>query len=138
MRAEGCREWRTALGAYALGDLAASERAGLEAHLDGCAECRAELASLESVAPLLSLADPSHSVSLSASVLQTIFDGGRLRAEVDIQRSRQRELAENYRLTVLTALKEVEDALANTGRDARQEAAQAEIIAEAERSLRLA
>lgn len=87
---------------------------------------------------LLSLADPTRSVSLSASVLQTIFDGGRLRAEVDIQRSFQRELAENYRLAVLTALKEVEDALANTGRDARQEAAQVEIIAEAERSLRLA
>ena len=43
MKAESCREWRESLGAYALGHLPAEERAGLEAHLDGCAECRAEL-----------------------------------------------------------------------------------------------
>jgi len=59
MKTEGCREWRHSLGAYALGDLPAGERAGLEAHLEGCAECRAELASLESVAQLLPLADPA-------------------------------------------------------------------------------
>ena len=38
MRTEGCREWRPALGAYALGDLPPGERAGLEAHLEGCAQ----------------------------------------------------------------------------------------------------
>lgn len=58
MKTEGCRDWRHLLGAYALGDLAAEERAGLEAHLDGCAECRAEAESLETVARLLPLADP--------------------------------------------------------------------------------
>jgi len=55
---DSCREWRQLLGAYALGDLAAEEQAGLEAHLDGCPECRAEAESLESVARLLPLADP--------------------------------------------------------------------------------
>jgi len=59
MRAEGCRDQRLLLGAYALGDLPAGERAALEAHLEGCAECRAELASLQSVAHLLPLADPA-------------------------------------------------------------------------------
>jgi hypothetical protein len=59
MKAEGCREWRHLLGAYALGDLADGERAGLEAHLDGCAECRAEAESLRTVAQLLPLADPA-------------------------------------------------------------------------------
>ncbi len=59
MKAEGCREWRALLGAYALGDLAPEERAGLEAHLDGCAECRAEAAALSDVARLLPLADPA-------------------------------------------------------------------------------
>lgn len=59
MRTEGCREWRHSLGAYALGDLSPSERAGLQAHLEGCAECRAELVPLESVARLLPLADPA-------------------------------------------------------------------------------
>lgn len=58
MRTEGCREWRLSLGAYALGDLPASERAGLEAHLEGCAECRAEAEALGAVAQLLPLADP--------------------------------------------------------------------------------
>lgn len=58
MRAEGCREWRESLGAYALGQLPGEERAGLEAHLEGCPDCQAELASLESVARLLPLADP--------------------------------------------------------------------------------
>ncbi len=58
MTAESCREWRESLGAYALGQLPADERPGLEAHLEGCADCRAELESLSSVARLLPLADP--------------------------------------------------------------------------------
>jgi hypothetical protein len=59
MKAEGCRDWRQLLGAYALGALSAEERAGLEAHLDGCPECRAEAEALGSVARLLPLADPA-------------------------------------------------------------------------------
>jgi hypothetical protein len=59
MKAEDCREWRMLLGAYALGDLVPEERAGLEAHLDGCAECRTEAEALSDVARLLRLADPA-------------------------------------------------------------------------------
>jgi hypothetical protein len=59
MKTDECREWRTSLGAYALGQLPAAERAGLEAHLEGCAECRAEAESLGGVARLLPLADPN-------------------------------------------------------------------------------
>jgi len=70
--------------------------------------------------------------------VHTVFDGGRLHAQVDSTRSRQRELLEQYRKAILTSLKEVEDALGNTARDARQEEIQARIAAEAERSLRLA
>lgn len=54
-----CREWRESLGAYALGQLDGDERAGLEAHLDGCAQCRAELALLAPVAQMLPHADPA-------------------------------------------------------------------------------
>jgi len=57
MTAERC-EWRESLGAHALGQLSDDERVALEAHLEGCAECRAELASLAGVARLLPLADP--------------------------------------------------------------------------------
>jgi hypothetical protein len=59
MKTESCREWREALGSYALGHLADEERAGLEAHLDGCPGCRAEVDSLLAVARLLPHADPA-------------------------------------------------------------------------------
>ncbi len=58
MKTESCREWREALGAHALGHLSTEKRAGLEAHLEGCMECRAEADSLALVARLLPYADP--------------------------------------------------------------------------------
>jgi anti-sigma-K factor RskA len=58
MKAESCRDWRHSLGAYALGDLAAEERAAVAAHLEGCPDCRAEAESLGAVAQLLPFADP--------------------------------------------------------------------------------
>ena len=126
-------------------DLAASESA-LAAAAANIAAARAALLPGISLsagagvgsAALLSLADTTRTLSISASLLQKIFDGGRLRAELDIQRSRQRELVETHRRAILVALKEVEDALADSARDARQEEAQREILAEAQRSLRLA
>jgi hypothetical protein len=54
-----CREWRELLGAHALGQLEADERAGLEAHLEGCLKCRAELAALDPVVRMLPHADPA-------------------------------------------------------------------------------
>jgi len=87
---------------------------------------------------LFSLAHPSSTISLSAAILQTIFDGGRLRAQVETARSRERELLETYRKTILSSLQEVELSLSNAARDARQEEAQAQILVEAERGLRLA
>jgi hypothetical protein len=58
LRPEHSREWRESLGAYALGQLAPEERARVEAHLEGCAACRSELASLRATAALLPHADP--------------------------------------------------------------------------------
>lgn len=60
MTTERCREWRESLGALALDQLPEEERAALEAHLEGCPECRAELSSLAGVARLLPMADPEH------------------------------------------------------------------------------
>jgi anti-sigma factor RsiW len=54
-----CREWRELLGAHALGHLEGDERAGLEAHLEGCLGCREELAALAPVAKMLPHADPA-------------------------------------------------------------------------------
>jgi hypothetical protein len=53
-----CREWREALGAYALGQAGEEERARIDAHLEGCPACREELASLAPVVGMLPLADP--------------------------------------------------------------------------------
>ena len=52
------REQREALGAFALDQLSGEERTGLQAHLDGCAACRAELAEIASVVPDLRSVDP--------------------------------------------------------------------------------
>ena len=81
---------------------------------------------------------PTAALALGASVLQTIFDGGRLSGQVDVAVSRERELVENYRRTVLAALADVESALAAGGRTAEQEALQVRVVEEGRISLRLA
>lgn len=52
------RGMREMMGAYLLSDLDDDERARLRAHLDGCAACRAELASLTPVVTALADVDP--------------------------------------------------------------------------------
>jgi anti-sigma factor RsiW len=71
--------WRESLGAYALGHLSDDERAGLEAHLEGCPSCRAELEQLAPLAGPLALADPARfetapvpPISLAARVAAAI------------------------------------------------------------------
>jgi anti-sigma-K factor RskA len=59
MATEACRDWRGDLAIEALGQLDGAERAALHAHIDGCADCRAVLAELSSVAGALDLADGS-------------------------------------------------------------------------------
>lgn len=93
MSAESCREWREALAAHALGQASEQERTALEAHLEGCAACRAERDSLAGVARLLPLADPAHfdtapsaPPSLADRVVATI------RAERRAQRRRRLRL----------------------------------------------
>jgi hypothetical protein len=60
MMAEGCRPWREMLGAYVLRQLPRDDRVALEAHVDGCAACDAELQELRPVAEALPAADPAH------------------------------------------------------------------------------
>lgn len=49
--------------------------------------------------------------SLAASIAATLFDGGRLVAQVDLQRANRDEALETYRQAVLVALQDVENAL---------------------------
>jgi NodT family efflux transporter outer membrane factor (OMF) lipoprotein len=87
---------------------------------------------------LLSLANPTFSLGLTGSIAQTLFDGGRLRNQVLASESQRRVLVENYRASIHSALKEVEDSLANIARNRSQEQSQLAIRDEAQRSLRLA
>jgi len=87
MRADEHRDWRLSLGAYALGDLPADERAAIAAHVEGCPECRAELRSLEGVAALLPLADPDR---IEAPTLRPPADlGARIEAVIAAEGSRE-------------------------------------------------
>ena len=88
MTADHNREWRESLGAYALGHLPDDERAGLEAHLEGCPECRSELESLESVARLLPLADPER-LGTEPSLPRGL--GDRVMASIAGERGRSRD-----------------------------------------------
>src|SRR5450759_3431705 len=81
---------------------------------------------------------PTATLAIGASLLQPIFDGGRLRAQVDVVASRERELVENYRKAVLAALSDVESALAAGGRTAEQELLQEKVVEQARLALRLA
>jgi NodT family efflux transporter outer membrane factor (OMF) lipoprotein len=81
---------------------------------------------------------PTATLVIGAALLQPIFDGGRLRAQVDVAASRERELVENYRKAVFSALADVESALAAGGRSAEQELLQQQVVAQARRALKLA
>jgi outer membrane protein, multidrug efflux system len=52
------------------------------------------------------------SLSIGSALLAPIFHGGRLRAGVRLSEARKTELVENYKTTMLGALRDVEDALA--------------------------
>src|SRR5690606_17971476 len=83
------------------------------------------------------LANPVNTANLTLSLMQAIFDGGRLRGQVQTSESQRRVLVENWRKAVLTALKEVDDALAAAERSRIQEGTQREIRDETARALRL-
>lgn len=127
-------------------DLATAEAQLAAANADLAAARAALLPSLQLTASaglantaLMSLANPSSTIyNLGASVLQPIFNGGRLRGQVDLAGSRERELVESYRRVILAALADVEDALVATSRTGEQQILQAQARDEASRALRLA
>lgn len=87
---------------------------------------------------LLSLSNPATTLALSGALAQTIFDGGRKRAAVDVAASQRQQLLESYRKTVLLALQEVEDALGNIAAAAREEELQGQIHTQAALALQIA
>lgn len=87
MKTDDHRDWRLSLGAYALGDLPADERAAIAAHLEGCPECRDELRSLEGVAALLPLADPDRVEQPAARPPADL--GARIEAQIAAEAARE-------------------------------------------------
>jgi NodT family efflux transporter outer membrane factor (OMF) lipoprotein len=81
---------------------------------------------------------PTAALAIGASVLQPIFDGGRLHAQVDVAASRERELVENYRKFILAALSDVESALAAGSRSVDQEVLQEQVVVQSRLALQLA
>ncbi|MFZ4767125.1 MAG: efflux transporter outer membrane subunit, partial [Roseimicrobium sp.] len=76
--------------------------------------------------------------SIAGNVAQSLFQGGRLRANVDLARARYDEALAKYADTVLTAFKEVETALAAEQFLREQESALQRAVAEATLSVKLA
>ncbi|GLR63610.1 efflux transporter outer membrane subunit [Marinospirillum insulare] len=60
-----------------------------------------------------SFSDPTQNLSLGANLVQSIFDFGKRRRQIELSEARQQEMLLSYYKTVLTALAEVEDALSN-------------------------
>lgn len=66
------------------------------------------------------LPDPVGIFSVGGSILQPIFDGGRLRAQRDVAVSRRDQAAFAYRRAALNAFREVDDSLAGVLRSGQQ------------------
>ncbi|WP_374244026.1 efflux transporter outer membrane subunit [Zoogloea sp.] len=81
---------------------------------------------------------PSAIWSLGAGITQPIFEGGRLRAQVDQVSAQQAQTLETYRKTVQTAFREVNDALVTVRQNAEAEDAYTTAMTAAQRALKLA
>lgn len=126
-------------------DLAAAEAqlAAADANVDAARAALLPSVSLSASSSLtssslFSLADPTRSISLGLSLAQSIFDGGRQRAQIQLSASQRVVLIENYGQAIRTALKEVGDALGQASYSQQQEDLQRELVVQAQASLRLA
>ncbi|WP_308114588.1 zf-HC2 domain-containing protein [Rhodococcus opacus] len=88
MTSDRCRQMHTLLGMYALGRLDDHEAVAVRAHLDGCADCRAELIELTPVASVLGQADPDRLLEPPPAPSPAL--PGTILATLDRERSRQR------------------------------------------------
>lgn len=72
--------------------------------------------------------------SAAAGLVQPILDGGRLRAQIELERGTADELIATYRRTVVSAFADVENALIAIQENTRHERLQAETVASARRA----
>lgn len=127
-------------------DIAASEARLLAANADLTAARAALFPSIQltgqygmqSLALSGLLSDPVTAWTLAAGLTQPIFQGGRLRAQVDLSEARQQELLVDYRRSVLAALADTDTALGATRQSGETYQYLAEANQQAERAFRLA
>lgn len=72
--------------------------------------------------------------SLSAGLVQPIFDGGTLQGTLDLRKGQQDELLQTYRKAVLSGFSDVETALDAVRQTAQTERLQAEVVASSRRA----
>lgn len=72
--------------------------------------------------------------TLSAGLTQPIFEGGRLRGNVDLQKGRQDELLQNYRKAVISGFSDVETALTGLRNAAARERLQRDVVTASRRA----
>lgn len=98
-----CSDTTLSLGVYLLGALDAQERAEVEAHLSGCAACRAELAELEELPALLGRLTLDDIPGEPLAVPEDLYERVAAHARVqDAQRAPSR-VARYRRLTAVAA-----------------------------------
>lgn len=91
-----CEDARISLGVYALGAISPDDRAAVEAHLAGCAECRSELADFDGLPALLATVTAEDAAGLAEedSVVQ------HQRSVVPFPRSGDPDRARNHPATL--------------------------------------
>jgi len=111
----------------------ASARAALFPTLALTAEAGAKSASLSTL-----LRSGSLAYAVGAGLVATLFDGGRRQSEVLLAQAQREELVAVYEQSILSALRDVEDALTTVARGAEQAAHQQQGIDHARAVLRMA
>jgi len=81
---------------------------------------------------------PSSLWAVGATIAQTIFSGGRVRAGVDFSNAGYQDAVAQYRQTVLVAFQQVEDALSGLGVFATAETSQNAAVTDSQRALNIA
>lgn len=123
-------------------DIRSAESALIAANADIGAARAAFFPSLNIGAAITTAADPGSGpatsvMALTSALTAPIFKGGALKGGVEKATARQAELVEDYRKTVLTSFKEVEDALSAVKSTGKREKALGTAVAETRTAYKL-
>ncbi len=119
-------------------DVAEAEAQLLSAHANLDAARAAFLPQIGLSGSISQLFDPSTLAwSIGASLLQAVFDGGRLSSESDLARAEQTQLLVQYRKAVFSALSDVESSIGQVKSLADEEAFLVEEVTNAQEAYRI-